>query len=165
LQGTAKSNAASLYLRAAGIANCGDCYARQKLEASSGCVGRTLLSDKRSVSLHRLIVHWSQTSRNAFQYKDKVKGVGQGCPTHTATLCPSGLLWQECTNTGALPHYQKAGRPVFVTFCKGNRQPFPSQARDLVLRSCLHDDGKRYQLHAAVVMPEHVHLHLDTARG
>jgi hypothetical protein len=57
-----------------------------------------------------------------------------------------------------LPHYQKASRAVFVTFCKGNREPFSSEAKDLVLQHCLHDDGKRYHLHAAVIMPEHVHL-------
>jgi REP element-mobilizing transposase RayT len=57
-----------------------------------------------------------------------------------------------------LPHYQKAGRALFVTFCKANRCPFPPEARDTVLRHCLHDHGKRFQLHAAVVMPEHVHL-------
>jgi len=57
-----------------------------------------------------------------------------------------------------LPHYQKSGCTMFVTFCKGNREPFPDQARYLVLQHCLHDHGKRFQLHAAVVMPEHVHL-------
>jgi REP element-mobilizing transposase RayT len=57
-----------------------------------------------------------------------------------------------------LPHYQKAGRALFVTFCKSHRNPFSAEARDLVLRSCVHDHGQRYQLHAAVVMPEHVHL-------
>ncbi len=60
-----------------------------------------------------------------------------------------------------LPHYQKAGRAVFVTFCKGNSEPFPPEARNLALQSCLHDHKKRYQLHAAVVMPEHVHLLLN----
>ncbi len=32
--------------------------------------------------------------------------------------------------------------------------------RDAVLRHCIHDHGKRFVLHAAVVMPEHVHLTL-----
>jgi REP element-mobilizing transposase RayT len=45
-----------------------------------------------------------------------------------------------------------------VTFCKGNRDPFSPAARDAVLRHCLHDHEKRFQLHAAVVMPDHVHL-------
>ncbi len=57
-----------------------------------------------------------------------------------------------------LPHYQKSGRALFVTFCKLSRDPFCSEARDLVLQHCRHDPGHRYWLHAAVVMPEHVHL-------
>ena len=63
-----------------------------------------------------------------------------------------------------LPHYQKAGRVLFVTFCKGNSTPFPPEARDAVIRHCLHDHGKRFQLHAAVVMPDHVHLLLTPLR-
>jgi putative transposase len=63
-----------------------------------------------------------------------------------------------------LPHYQKAGRAVFVTFCKGTRIAFASEARDAVLQHCLHDHGKRYELHAAVVMPDHVHLLLTPLR-
>jgi REP element-mobilizing transposase RayT len=57
-----------------------------------------------------------------------------------------------------LPHFQKPDRAVFVTFCKNNREPFSSPARDLVLQHCIHDHGKRIHLHAAVVMPEHTHL-------
>jgi REP element-mobilizing transposase RayT len=57
-----------------------------------------------------------------------------------------------------LPHYQKPGRPIFVTFCKLIRDLFPDAARDLILAHCLHDHGKRIDLHAAVVMPDHVHL-------
>jgi REP element-mobilizing transposase RayT len=57
-----------------------------------------------------------------------------------------------------LPHYQKPSRPIFVTFCKLDREPFPPAARDIILKHCLHDDRKRFHLHAAVVMPDHVHL-------
>ena len=57
-----------------------------------------------------------------------------------------------------MPHYQLAGRTIFVTFCKLNRDPFPAAARDLILAHCLHDNGKRIDLEAAVVMPDHVHL-------
>ena len=57
-----------------------------------------------------------------------------------------------------MPHYQKPGRPIFVTFCKLIRDPFPDAARDLILAHCVHDHGKRIDLHAAVVMPDHVHL-------
>jgi REP element-mobilizing transposase RayT len=57
-----------------------------------------------------------------------------------------------------LPHYQKADRALFVTFRKLIRDPFSPGARDLILQHCRHDDGKRYLLHAVVVMPDHVHM-------
>ena len=57
-----------------------------------------------------------------------------------------------------LPHYQKCGSPVFVTFRKLFREPFTSEACKVVFQHCLHDDGKKYELHGTVVMPEHVHL-------
>ena len=63
-----------------------------------------------------------------------------------------------------LPHHQKAERVIFVTFRKLNRDPFPANARDVILQHCRHDDGKRIQLHAAVVMPDHVHLLLTPLR-
>jgi REP element-mobilizing transposase RayT len=63
-----------------------------------------------------------------------------------------------------LPHYQKADWPVFVTFRKLLPDAFSEQARDVVLDHCLHDHGRRYQLHAAVVMPEHVHVLLTPLR-
>jgi REP-associated tyrosine transposase len=61
-----------------------------------------------------------------------------------------------------LPHHQKASRAIFVTFCKGNSKPFPPEARDAILRHCLHDNGSKYVLHAAVIMPDHVHLLLTS---
>ena len=57
-----------------------------------------------------------------------------------------------------LPHIQKAGKALFVSFRKLSQEPFAAAARDLILQHCLHDNGKRYVLHATVVMPEHVHL-------
>jgi putative transposase len=57
-----------------------------------------------------------------------------------------------------LPHYQKHGHPLFVTFCKLTRQPFSPAARHLVLDCCLRGNDRTMQLHAAVIMPEHVHL-------
>jgi hypothetical protein len=55
-----------------------------------------------------------------------------------------------------LPHFQKFDRAVFVTFCKLTRDPFPEQARDLVLKHCIYEHRKRIELHAAVIMPDHV---------
>jgi REP element-mobilizing transposase RayT len=57
-----------------------------------------------------------------------------------------------------LPHYQKPGQPLFITFCKLGREPFSGPARSVILQHCAHDHGKRVQLRAAIVMPDHVHL-------
>ena len=63
-----------------------------------------------------------------------------------------------------LPHFQKADCPAFITFRKLLRCPFSCQARDVILQHCLHDHGRKYRLHAAVVMPDHVHLMLTPLR-
>ena len=57
-----------------------------------------------------------------------------------------------------LPHYQRDDRPLFVTFCTHARSVLSSDARILALQHCLHDDGKTIRLHAAVAMPDHMHL-------
>jgi REP element-mobilizing transposase RayT len=57
-----------------------------------------------------------------------------------------------------LPHYQRDDRPLFVTFRTRATFALSPQARTLALQHCLHDNGKIIQLHAAVVMPDHVHL-------
>ncbi|MGA8153742.1 MAG: hypothetical protein WB952_22525 [Terriglobales bacterium] len=63
-----------------------------------------------------------------------------------------------------LPHYQKYDRVLFVTFCALNRWKLSPEAREVVLGHCLHDHDKRFVLHAAVVMPERVHLMLTPLR-
>jgi len=57
-----------------------------------------------------------------------------------------------------LPHYQKDDRPLFVTFRTLTAAQLPPDARTLALQHCLRDHGRRIDLHAAVVMPDHVHL-------
>ena len=68
-----------------------------------------------------------------------------------------------------LPHLQKADADLFVTFCTGARRVLPEQARDVVMDHVFREGGiagggarathtPRIHLHAAVVMPDHVHL-------
>jgi REP element-mobilizing transposase RayT len=58
-----------------------------------------------------------------------------------------------------LPHYQKAHRVVFITFCKNFRgEAVPPQARDVVLQCCLKGNGRYFHLQGVVVMPDHVHM-------
>ena len=57
-----------------------------------------------------------------------------------------------------LPHLQRDNKRHFVTFCTYQRWILPGWARTIVLRSCLHDNDVMHFLHAALVMPDHVHL-------
>jgi putative DNA methylase len=57
-----------------------------------------------------------------------------------------------------LPHLQVPGKPQFITFVTWKRWLLPEEVRAMVLHHCLHDHGTKYQLHAAVIMPDHVHV-------
>jgi REP element-mobilizing transposase RayT len=57
-----------------------------------------------------------------------------------------------------LPHFQRDDTPHFVTSCTYHRWILPERARSIVLDSCLHDNGAKFDLKVAVVMPDHVHL-------
>ncbi len=57
-----------------------------------------------------------------------------------------------------LPHYQKDDHPLFVTFTTDCRWTLPTAARDIVLECCLRESGDKFDLHAAVVMTDPVHL-------
>ena len=63
-----------------------------------------------------------------------------------------------------LPHIQKDHRPVFITFTTDHRWRLPPEARDIVLECCLKENGHKFGLHTAVVMPDHTHLLLSPLR-
>ncbi|MGB8989346.1 MAG: transposase [Candidatus Sulfotelmatobacter sp.] len=45
-----------------------------------------------------------------------------------------------------------------MTFCTDHRWILPERVRSIVLGCCLHDNGNKFDLRAAVVMPDHVHM-------
>src|SRR5436305_14275675 len=57
-----------------------------------------------------------------------------------------------------LPHIETPGGTYFVTCRTIGDLTLPPEARTLILNHCLFDNGKKIQLHAVVVMPNHVHL-------
>ncbi len=63
-----------------------------------------------------------------------------------------------------LPHLQRDDKTLFVTFNTLKRWKLPAVARQLVIEHCLHDHGMKYHLHAAVVMPDHVHIVMTPLR-
>ena len=63
-----------------------------------------------------------------------------------------------------LPHIQKDNRPLFITFNTYKRWVLPPNARQILLECCKECDGKQFELHAVVVMPDHAHLLLSSLR-
>ena len=57
-----------------------------------------------------------------------------------------------------LPHLQVDDKPHFVTFCTYQRWILPESVRQIVLECCVHDNGIKFDLKVAVVMPDHVHM-------
>lgn len=57
-----------------------------------------------------------------------------------------------------LPHLQREARPLFVSFRTHRSCKLAPKLRDIVLECCVYQHGKSVRLHAAVIMPEHVHL-------
>jgi putative transposase len=57
-----------------------------------------------------------------------------------------------------LPHYQSDHKPIFVTFSTHHRWILPDAARKITLEACIWGNNKRFNLHGAVVMPDHVHV-------
>jgi REP element-mobilizing transposase RayT len=64
-----------------------------------------------------------------------------------------------------LPHLQKDDHPLFVTFTTKNRWRLPAAACDVVFECCLKQNGRMFNLHAAVVMPDHAHIIYSPLRG
>ena len=56
-----------------------------------------------------------------------------------------------------LPHIQKSDKAHFITFTTYRRWELPSFARDLAMEALLFHDTTKMDVHAAVVMPDHVH--------
>lgn len=57
-----------------------------------------------------------------------------------------------------LPHIEKTGAAYFVSLSTMNGFILSEEARTLVFDHCLFENGRTVQMHAFVVMPDHVHL-------
>ncbi len=60
-----------------------------------------------------------------------------------------------------LPHYERPHGIYHVTFSTRDHRILTEPARDVVMNSLRHFDGRRYELYAACVMPDHVHVLLQ----
>jgi REP element-mobilizing transposase RayT len=64
-----------------------------------------------------------------------------------------------------LPHLQRRNATVFVTFATRRRWVLPESVRRDVLGHCIYDHRVKVIMHAAVVMPDHVHLLFSPLAG
>jgi len=60
-----------------------------------------------------------------------------------------------------LPHFERPWAKYAITFATRNHRQLSNKARDIILESILRWKDRRYELYAACVMPDHVHLLIE----
>src|SRR5947207_1193482 len=60
-----------------------------------------------------------------------------------------------------LPHFERPWAKYAIAFSTRNRRQLSPRARDIALESILQWKDRRYELYAACVMPDHVHLLIE----
>ncbi len=60
-----------------------------------------------------------------------------------------------------LPHFERPWAKYAITFATRHHRELSNKARDIVLESILNWKARRYELYAACVMPDHVHLLIE----
>lgn len=117
-------------------------------ETVSGSAGKPLLGDAGEVG-------------RAVSMRD-IDGIADGGARDETVAQPPPAVPVAKTAKAAyqrnLPHVQRPGQTLFVTFRTGDQLILADDARDLVLHHCLHDHERKLRMHGAVVMPNHVHL-------
>jgi REP element-mobilizing transposase RayT len=64
----------------------------------------------------------------------------------------------HCRN---LPHFERPWAKYAITFATRNHRQLSKEGRDIVLESLLRWKTRRYELYAACVMPDHIHLLIE----
>jgi len=57
-----------------------------------------------------------------------------------------------------LPHYEESGGYYFITFATHKRRPLSESEKECIFKALHYLKDKKYDLQAAVVMDDHVHL-------
>src|ERR1700726_133311 len=60
-----------------------------------------------------------------------------------------------------LPHFERPWAKYAITFATQDHRQLSAKARDVVMESLLRWKDRRYELYAACVMPDHVHLLIE----
>jgi RecG-like helicase/REP element-mobilizing transposase RayT len=75
------------------------------------------------------------------------------------TMSSPGIT--EASYHRRLPHFERPWAKYAITFATRNRRQLSAKGRDIVLESILRWKDRRYELYAACVMPDHVHLLIE----
>jgi alanyl-tRNA synthetase/REP element-mobilizing transposase RayT len=74
----------------------------------------------------------------------------------TPTKSPGAAYYKR-----RLPHFERPWAKYMVTFTTREHRTLSPAERDITLETVLHDASKKYDLYAACIMPNHVHLLLE----
>ena len=105
--------------------------------------------------------------RNVQQIVEEAKTLGSARVSRAVSDVPSDTA--DITSAGPrysrrrLPHFERPWAKYLVTFGTKHRRKLSPLARQITLDSITHFAGKRYELYAACVMPDHVHLLFEPA--
>ena len=86
------------------------------------------------------------------------KQVGQAPPVGQAPAVGQASRLSELTWRRHLPHYQLSSGYYFITFSTHDRFQLEPSQKDCVFNAIFFLDGKKYELYAAVVLNDHVHM-------
>jgi len=82
---------------------------------------------------------------------------GAGTPACEQTVLAAATISSPKSTRRRLPHLQVPAKTYFISF-NSKRGPLPPPALKLVVETIKYDEGRRYELDLAVVMPDHVHM-------
>ncbi len=77
-------------------------------------------------------------------------------------ILPEGSDEQVRDSRRNLPHFERPGAKYAITFATHGKRLLSNEARRIVIESILHEKERgRFELYAACVMPDHVHLLIE----
>ncbi|HET9418804.1 MAG TPA: DEAD/DEAH box helicase [Chthoniobacterales bacterium] len=84
-----------------------------------------------------------------------------GCQPVTSGSLPDAVAEEVSYHRRNLPHFERPWAKYAITFATRNHRQLSAEARDIVLESLLQWKDRRYELYAACVMPDHVHMLIE----
>ncbi|MEY2486144.1 MAG: ATP-dependent helicase RecG [Verrucomicrobiota bacterium] len=95
---------------------------------------------------------------------------GQAAPKNRLAACAPQNAVSELSGVSEpkyhrrpLPHFERPWAKYAITFATRNHRQLSHKTRDIILESLLRWKETRYELYAACVMPDHVHLLIEPA--